>query len=107
MIIAHSRIQRLAVVLAFVITAMTVSRPALAKQPGAGENDPVNSPALVPLDEFSPAFLGVYRKIMEIEGDIIKYSTKYGVDLSLARAVCMYESGGNANLTSGAGLASR
>src|SRR5687767_15795964 len=40
---------------------------------------------------------------MEIEGDIVRYSRKYGVDPSLARAVCMYESGGNANLTSGAG----
>jgi soluble lytic murein transglycosylase-like protein len=40
---------------------------------------------------------------MEIEGDIVRYSRKYGVDLSLASAVCMYESGGNDNLTSGAG----
>jgi LysM repeat protein len=45
----------------------------------------------------------VYRKVMEIEGDVVKYSRKYGVDPSLARAVCMYESGGNANLTSRAG----
>ena len=103
MIIAHSRIQRLAVVLAFVITAMTVSRPALAQQPGAGENDPVNTAALVPLNDFSPAFLGMYRKVMEIEGNIVWASKKYGVDPSLARAVCMYESGGNGNLTSGAG----
>jgi LysM repeat protein len=103
MIISDSRIQRLAAVLALVITATTVSRPALAQQPGAGENDPVNSADLVPLDEFSPAFLGMYRKVMEIEGDIVRYSRKYGVDLSLASAVCMYESGGNDNLTSGAG----
>jgi LysM repeat protein len=53
--------------------------------------------------DLSPAFLGVYRKVMEIEPEIIKYSKKYHVDLALARAVCMYESGGNANLTSGAG----
>ena len=103
MIISYSGIQRLAAVLALVITAMTVSRPALAQQPGAGENDPVNTAALVPLNDFSPAFLGMYRKVMEIEGNIVWASKKYGVDPSLARAVCMYESGGNANLTSGAG----
>jgi soluble lytic murein transglycosylase-like protein len=40
---------------------------------------------------------------MEIEDEIVRYSTKYGVDPSLARAVCMYESGGNANLTPAAG----
>lgn len=103
MIISRSRIQRLAAALALVITATTVSGPALAQQPGPGENDAVNSADLVPLDEFSPAFLGMYRKVMEIEGDIVRYSKTYGVDPSLARAVCMYESGGNANLTSGAG----
>lgn len=103
MIISHSRMQRLAAVLALVITATTVGRPALAQQPAAGENDPVNSADLVQLDEFSPAFLGMYRKVMEIDGEIVRYSEKYGVDPPLARAVCMYESGGNANLTSGAG----
>lgn len=102
MIISRSRIQRLAAVLALII-ATTVSRPALAQPQGAGENDPMNTADLVPLDELSPAFLGMYRKVMDIDGDIVRYSRKYGVDPSLARAVCMYESGGNANLTSGAG----
>ena len=59
--------------------------------------------SVLALDDFSPSFLGIYRKVMEIEPDIIKYSRKYGVDPSLARAICMYESGGNANLTSAAG----
>ena len=40
---------------------------------------------------------------MEIEDEILEYSGKYGVDPALARAVCMYESGGNANLSSSAG----
>jgi soluble lytic murein transglycosylase-like protein len=75
----------------------------LAQSPGAREAAPVSSPDLVSLDELSPAFLGMYRKVMGIDGDIIRYSRKYGVDPSLARAACMYESGGNANLTSGAG----
>ena len=61
------------------------------------------SPAVLPIEEFSPGFLGVYRKVMEIEDEIVEYASKYGVDLVLARAVCMYESGGNANLSSSAG----
>ena len=58
---------------------------------------------LVSGDALSPQFLGMYRKVMEIEDDIQKHALKYQVDLALARAVCMYESGGNANLRSGAG----
>jgi LysM repeat protein len=56
-----------------------------------------------PIDDFSPAFLGMYRKVMEIEPDIRKAAERYEVDLALAEAVCMYESGGNASLSSGAG----
>jgi LysM repeat protein len=61
------------------------------------------SSGVLPIEAFSPGFLGVYRKVMEIEDEIVEYSSKYGVDLALARAVCMYESGGNANLSSSAG----
>ena len=56
-----------------------------------------------PLEEFSPALLGIYRKVMNIESEIIRHSGQYDVDVALARAVCMYESGGNASLTSSAG----
>jgi LysM repeat protein len=52
---------------------------------------------------FSPAFLGIYRKTMEIEDEILKHSVQYEVDVQLSRAICLYESGGNANLTSWAG----
>jgi LysM repeat protein len=58
---------------------------------------------LLPLDDFAPSLLGIYRKMMEIEAVIQGYSDLYGVDYELARATCMYESGGNANLTSWAG----
>jgi LysM repeat protein len=57
----------------------------------------------VTLDEFSPSFLGMYRKVMQIERNIAQYSLKYQVDFSLALAVCMFESGGNAHLRSPAG----
>ena len=64
MIVSHSRTPGLAAVLALVVTATSGSRPAFAHT-GTGQSDPVNSSALVPLDEFSPAFLGMYRKVME------------------------------------------
>lgn len=69
----------------------------------AGRPSTAAAQDLVPLDEFSPAFLGMYRKVMLIEDDIRRYAEKYGVDYDLARAVCLYESGGNAGLTSVAG----
>ena len=40
---------------------------------------------------------------MVVEDEIQEYTNKYKVDVDLARAVCMYESGGNANLNSWAG----
>ena len=58
---------------------------------------------ILPLEKFSPVFLGIYRKLMLIEDQIRTYSDKYDVDYDLARAVCLYESGGNPNLTSIAG----
>lgn len=60
-------------------------------------------PAIEPLEKFSPSFLGIYRKMMLIEDQIVRYSAVHGVDPRLAKAVCMYESGGNANLESVAG----
>src|SRR5581483_8379545 len=74
-----------------------VCRPAVA----AAADDAVSE--MLPADDLSPGLLGMYRKVMEIDDEIVRYSLKYGVDPSLARAVCMYESGGNAGLTSTAG----
>ena len=58
---------------------------------------------VLPLGDFSPSFLGMYRKLMEIDGDIQQYADKYGVDFDLARAIVIQESGGNANLNSAPG----
>ena len=58
---------------------------------------------LVPLEEFAPAFLGMFRKAMLIEDESRTYAEKYDVDIDLVRAVLIQESGGNANLTSIAG----
>lgn len=74
--------------------------PALAAPPAQEESERAE---LLPLEEFSPAILGIYRKLMLIEDEIRTYADRYGVDYDLARATCMYESGGNANLTSWAG----
>jgi len=58
---------------------------------------------ILPIEQFSPIFLGIYRKAMLIEDQIRDYSQKYEVDYDLTRAVCLYESGGNPSLASGAG----
>lgn len=78
------------------VGVMVVALAVMCGPPAAGE-------PVTPLDEFSPAFLGMYRKVMEIEGDIRRHAAAYGVDVDLARAVCLYESGGNAGLASRVG----
>ena len=74
-----------------------------AQTPGPRPPLEVLGVAALQLDDFSPAFLGIYRKLMEIEDRISVQARRYGVDYDLARALCLYESGGNANLTSWAG----
>lgn len=96
MIVSYARVRRLAVVVLF---AVIPAAPALAQ---------ASSPSRAAVDlespgEFSPAFIGMYRKLMTIDSAIVRYSRMYGVDPMLARAVCMFESGGNGSLTSGAG----
>ena len=66
---------------------------------------PVSDTRLLPLDDFAPQFLGMYRKAMTIEDDIRTNAEKYDVDIDLARAMLIQESGGNPNLTSIAGAA--
>jgi len=73
--------------------------PLMAQQLSTGVLDPET---LGPND-LSPGFLGLYRKVMEIEERIGFHSKAYGLDYDLARAICLYESGGNASLTSWAG----
>ncbi|MCY4078020.1 MAG: LysM peptidoglycan-binding domain-containing protein [Acidobacteria bacterium] len=58
---------------------------------------------LLPLDEFSPQFLGMFRKALTIEDELRRHTERYGVDFDLARAVLIQESGGNPHLTSVAG----
>jgi LysM repeat protein len=53
--------------------------------------------------EISPSFLGMYRKTMQIENALTTYAARYKLDPSLARAVVLQESGGNAALVSSAG----
>lgn len=86
-------------------TAVTVLGVFLAAPAGAQPPAAVRTPFedILPLDDFSPAILGVYRKLMLIEDEIRVHADRYEVDYALARATCMYESGGNANLTSWAG----
>jgi LysM repeat protein len=83
-----------------VLGVLSPAEPArLAAAPAAG----TDAASVPPLEDFSPALLGMYRKVMEIDDSIERFSKQYGVDPALARAVCMFESGGNPNLTSVAG----
>ena len=61
------------------------------------------SAGLLPLDDFSPQFLGMYRKSVTIEADVRRHAGEYDVDVRLARAILIQESGGNPHLTSIAG----
>jgi LysM repeat protein len=63
-------------------------------------------PAVAQQDVEAPlarSLVGSYRKLMEIEDRILQAAERYDVSPVLARALCLYESGGNANLTSHAG----
>ncbi len=81
----------------------TTSPPPLTAAPTPPA--PVSDTRLLPLDDFAPQFLGMFRKAMTIEDDIRTYAEKYDVDIDLARAMLIQESGGNPNLTSIAGAA--
>lgn len=80
-------------------TVSPLPAPAQRSQTATGVIDP----SALTLQNLSPGFLGLYRKVMEIEDRIRRHATTYGLDYDLARAVCLYESGGNARLTSSAG----
>ena len=74
------------------------------QQAGASAQQTASDDSVLrPVDELSPAFLGIYRKVMEIEDEISRHAETYGVDVDLAWAVCLYESGGNGQLNSWAG----
>ena len=85
--------------IAVILTALIILVPRHAR----AADDASTAASDIAADQFSPGFLGIFRKVMEIEPEIVKYARKYDVDRSLAMAVCMYESGGNPDLTSGAG----
>ena len=69
--------------------------------PGDAEQQTAASEGeLLPLTEFAPSFLGMYRKVMEIDAEIRKFADQYELDLHLARAVVLHESGGNGSVVS-------
>ena len=72
------------------IAAPSVGEP----QTAAGEDE------WLPLTAFSPTLLGMYRKVMEIDGEIKTFTDQYELDLDLARAVVIHESGGNGRVVS-------
>ena len=95
--------RRLGVVaVAGVLTLLAAPAPLVAGTPSQLATAAATG-TILPLEDFSPAFLGAFRKLMVVESDIERHAETYGVDLDLARSVCLYESGGNANLNSWAG----
>ncbi len=76
--------------------ALLVPATGASAQPAAADT-------LLPLEQFSPSFLGMYRKVMEIEDEVRRHTDRYGLHYDLARAVCLYESGGNGGLSSWVG----
>ncbi|MBF86012.1 MAG: hypothetical protein CL489_16280 [Acidobacteria bacterium] len=95
----------LAARLACVGLALSFFAAPLSAQPATltPQSQPVFADTLLPLEAFSPSFLGIYRKLMEIEDEIRRHTDRYDLHYDLARAVCLYESGGNAGLSSGVG----
>lgn len=92
--------------LAAVLLAASISGAAAQQTAPASRPLPASAlidPASLTVEDLSPGFLGLYRKVMEIEEEIRAYTERYDLDYDLARAVCLYESGGNAGLTSWAG----
>ena len=53
--------------------------------------------------ELSPSFVGMYRKSMQIEAQLFSVASRYGVDPRLARALILYQSGGNDYFVSASG----
>ena len=66
----------------------------------AGPQAVTGEDQLLPLTAFSPSLLGMYRKVLEIDGELERLTTQYRLDLDLARAVVIHESGGNGSVVS-------
>lgn len=90
-----------AVLLSLGVPASGAGQPPSTQLPAPSSR--LIDPASLTMEDLSPGFLGLYRKVMEIEDRIRRHADRYGLDYDLARAVCLYESGGNARLTSWAG----
>jgi len=81
----------------------STARPSAVQEAAQLSTAGLIDPSTLSIEDLSPGFLGLYRKVMEIEDRIRTHAVTYGLDYDLARAVCLYESGGNAGLTSWAG----
>ncbi|MDA1093366.1 MAG: LysM peptidoglycan-binding domain-containing protein [Acidobacteria bacterium] len=85
----------LCVLLVAALATFGPSTPGAAAQQAAASED-----QLLPLNDFSPALLGMYRKVLEIDSEIKRFTDRYGLDLNLARSVVLHESGGNGSVVS-------
>ena len=83
-----------------VLLVATLASASLASPGAAGQQAAAGDDQLLPLNAFSPALLGMYRKVMEIDSEIKRFTDQYELDLNLARAVVLHESGGNGSVVS-------
>lgn len=83
-----------------VLLVATLASASLASPGAAGQQAAAGEDQLLPLNAFSPALLGMYRKVMEIDSEINRFTDQYELDLNLARAVVLHESGGNGSVVS-------
>ena len=75
----HLLTHKAAACLALVIVAFSTPPTLLAETPVQAAAD---GSGFRPIEEFSPAFLGLYRKVMEIEDEISRHAETYGVDIA-------------------------
>ena len=78
-----------------IVLFISLAPPSVAAQQGVPGPD-----QLLPLTAFSPSLIGMYRKVIQIEGELQRFTKQYGLDLNLARAVVIHESGGNESVVS-------
>ena len=82
------------------LVVAAVATAGLAAPTAAGQQAAASEDQLLPLNAFSPALLGMYRKVMEIDSEIKRFTDQYELDLNLARSVVLHESGGNGSVVS-------
>jgi len=57
--------------------------------PSSNAQPPDAAPAPVTEEAFSPSLIGAYRKVIEVEADLLDLSARHGLDVTLTSALCL------------------